>query len=104
MANIQALTAATQTQTTAGETPGSRRGSAAGPAVNFADTIREFLSAVNETQKEGAKKVAEVIRGESESLAEAMSALEEARLSFQLMLEIRNKLLESYQEIQRMQI
>jgi flagellar hook-basal body complex protein FliE len=33
-----------------------------------------------------------------------MVAAEEAKLSFELMLEIRNKLLESYQELMRMQV
>ena len=49
-------------------------------------------------------KYPQVINGESENLHEAMASLEEASLSFQLMLEIRNKLLESYKEVERMQI
>jgi flagellar hook-basal body complex protein FliE len=37
-------------------------------------------------------------------LHQAVIAMEEANVSFQLMVEVRNKLLESYQEIMRMQI
>jgi flagellar hook-basal body complex protein FliE len=37
-------------------------------------------------------------------LHQAMIAMEEASVSFQLMVEVRNKLLESYQELMRMQV
>jgi flagellar hook-basal body complex protein FliE len=71
---------------------------------SFGDTIGDFLKTVNESQKESADAVTDIIQGKSENLHEAMAQLEESRLSFQLMLEIRNKLLESYQEIKRLQV
>ncbi len=71
---------------------------------NFGDTMKDFLNAVNEDKIESGKKVEEIIQGKSENLAEAMSAVEESSLSFQLMLEIRNKLVQSFQEINRMPI
>jgi flagellar hook-basal body complex protein FliE len=70
----------------------------------FADTIQGFLNAVNDDQHLAAQKVTDIVQGRSENLAEAMSALEESRLSFTLMLEIRNRLLESYQELNRISI
>ena len=73
-------------------------------SVNFSDTIKDFLSAVNNSQKEAAEKVADIVQGKSENLADAMTSLEKSQLSFQLMLEIRNKLLESYNEIKRMPV
>lgn len=73
-------------------------------SVNFGDTIKNFLTAVNNSQKEATGKVADIIQGRSENLAEAMVCLEESHLSFQLMLEIRNKLVESYNEIKRMPV
>ena len=71
---------------------------------DFGDTISDFLKAVNDSQKQSAQKVSDVIEGKSENLHEAMIMLEESKLSFQLMLEIRNKLLDSYKEIERMQV
>lgn len=72
--------------------------------VNFGDTMKEFLNAVNDGKIESGQKVADIIQGKSENLAEAMSSLEESSISFQLMLEIRNKLIQSYQEINRMPV
>lgn len=73
-------------------------------AISFADTIKDFLNVVNESGTEAAGKVSDIIQGNSENLAEVMTSLAEARLSFQLMLEIRNKLLASFQQIQRMPV
>lgn len=72
--------------------------------VNFADTIKDFLDAVNKDQKAASKSVEEFIMGESTTLADAMTKLEEANLSFQLMLEIKNKLVNAYSELNRMQV
>ena len=44
------------------------------------------------------------LEGNQEALHQAVIAMEEASVSFQLMVEVRNKLLEAYQEVMRMQI
>ncbi|HDR04898.1 MAG TPA: flagellar hook-basal body complex protein FliE [Candidatus Marinimicrobia bacterium] len=75
-----------------------------GEKVNFADTISGFLQAVNKDKMTSSAKVADVVSGKSENLADAMVAMEESKLSFELMLQVRNKLLESYQELSRMPI
>jgi flagellar hook-basal body complex protein FliE len=72
--------------------------------VRFSDQLKELLYAVNDKQASANEQVSEVVTGESEDLHSAMIALEEASVSFQLMLEIRNKMLEAYQEINRMNI
>lgn len=71
---------------------------------DFGDTIADFINSVNEKSKDAAQKAQDVVQGKSQNLHEAMAALEESGLSFKLMIEIRNKLLESYKEIQRMQV
>ncbi|MBN2280378.1 MAG: flagellar hook-basal body complex protein FliE [Candidatus Marinimicrobia bacterium] len=72
--------------------------------INFSDTIKDFLEAVNKDQKEASKSVENVVLGKSDTLADAMTKLEEAGLSFQLMLEIKNKLIDAYNELNRMQV
>ncbi len=71
---------------------------------DFGETISDFIQAVNNDQKSADQAVADVVQGKSDNLHQAMASMEEARLSFQLMVEVRNKLLESYQTIQRMQV
>ncbi len=71
---------------------------------DFGDTIGEFIKAVNDSQKSAAQQASDVIQGKSQNLHQAMAKLEEAKLSFQLMVEVRNKLLESYQQLERMQV
>lgn len=71
---------------------------------DFGATIKDFMQAVNNKNMEAAQQVADVIQGNSQNLHQAMASMEEARLSFQLMIEVRNKLLESYKELERMQV
>ena len=72
--------------------------------VRFSDQLKELLNSVNARQAAADEMVSQVVTGETEDLHSAMIALEEANVSFQLMLEIRNKMLEAYQEINRMNI
>ena len=72
--------------------------------ASFADAMKELFSSVNERSQTADKKIIDVVTGASDDLHNAMIALEEANVSFQLMLEIRNKMLEAYQEINRMNI
>ena len=73
-------------------------------SISFGDTISHFLDAVNTAQVDAKDSVTDIVTGESENLHEAMAKVEEAKISFELMLEIRNKLLQTFQEIQRMQV
>ncbi len=72
--------------------------------VNFSNTIRDFLQAVNEDQKEAGAAVKDIITNKSDNIAQAMSKLEESGLSFQLMLKIRSELLNAYNELKRMPV
>lgn len=74
------------------------------PTRDFGQTISDFITAVNEDQVQAAQEASDVIQGKSENLHQAMATMEEASLSFQLMIEVRNKLLDSYQTLQRMQV
>ena len=74
------------------------------PGRAFSDFLGEMVRDVNAKQATAANTVSGVLSGESVPLHQAMLAVEEASVSFQLMVEVRNKLLESYQELMRMQI
>lgn len=72
--------------------------------ATFADMIKDAIGSVDQASKTADKQVEDVVSGKSENVHEVMISLQKAQLSFQLMLEIRNKALETYQELSRMQI
>jgi|SRR5271155_3731757 len=75
------------------------------PAGNsFASMLGQFVSEVNSQQAASAQTVSALQSGQNVPLHQAVIAMEEANVSFQLMVEVRNRLLDSYQEIMRMQV
>lgn len=70
----------------------------------FETVLKNFVSEVNAKQAAAGEAVNGLLSGDQVSLHQAMIAMEEASVSFQLMVEVRNRLLESYQELMRMQI
>ena len=78
---------------------------AAGPAgASFGDLLGQMVSEVNTKGAAASEKVTGLLSGQDATLHQTMISMEEASVSFQLMIEVRNKLLESYQELMRMQI
>lgn len=74
------------------------------PGRSFSDLLGEMVRDVNTKQAAAGEAVRGVLANEGVPLHQAVIAAEEASVSFQLMVEVRNKLLESYQELMRMQI
>ncbi len=71
---------------------------------DFAKALKEFLEWVN-TQQEKAKEVKEaVLRGEEIPLHRMVLEFEKAGVALNLLVEIRNKPLEGFQELMRMQV
>lgn len=80
-------------------------GTVAKPAGGgFLSLLKDVIAEVNEVQLEANRAVDRLITGESQNVHETMIALQKADVSFQLMMQIRNKLVSAYEEIQRMQI
>lgn len=71
---------------------------------SFSNVLGNMVDEVNRKQAAAGQAVADLQSGNNVSLHQTMIALEEASVSFQLMVEVRNKVLESYQELMRMQI
>jgi flagellar hook-basal body complex protein FliE len=68
----------------------------------FGSMLGQFIQDVNTKQVDAGNAVASLQAGGNVSLHQAVIAMEEANVSFQLMVEVRNKLLEAYQELMRM--
>lgn len=72
--------------------------------TGFADMVKEFIADTNQAQQDAEKAVKDLIAGKTEHLHETVIAMTKAEMSFRYMMEVRNKLLQAYQEIQRMQV
>jgi flagellar hook-basal body complex protein FliE len=81
---------------------GAIPGQAAGES--FGSVLGRLVQDVNARQLAAGEAVRGLQAGDNVSLHQAVIAMEEANVSFQLMVEVRNKLLEAYQELMRMQI
>lgn len=80
-------------------------GTAISPAGgNFESTLGRLVSDVSAKQAAASEAVTGLATNSGVPLHQAVIAMEEASVSFQLMVEVRNKLLESYQELMRMQV
>jgi flagellar hook-basal body complex protein FliE len=72
--------------------------------AGFDKLVTGLVHEVSAKQATAGEAVNGLLSGQNVSLHQTMIAMEEASISFQLMVEVRNKLLESYQELMRMQI
>ena len=66
--------------------------------------LGQMVSDVNTQQNISAQTVSALQSGQNVPLHQAVIGMEEANVSFQLMVEVRNKLMDAYQEVMRMQI
>ena len=71
---------------------------------NFADMLTGLVGEVDSQQKAADAAVQEVHAGGAKNLHEAMIAMEQADISIRFMVQVRNKAMEAYQEIMRMQV
>ncbi|MBI1890118.1 MAG: flagellar hook-basal body complex protein FliE [Burkholderiales bacterium] len=74
------------------------------PAAGFGDWFSNELNAVNDRLIGVDRSMQQLAVGGTQNLHEVMINMEEARLSFQLLVQVRNRLLEAYQEVMRMQV
>lgn len=74
------------------------------PYADFGAMLREVIGQVNEAQQHSAELAQRFARGEPVDEQTLILAMERASLAFQLTLQVRNKVLEAYQEIMRLQI
>ena len=86
------------------EQPGALAPAQPNAGESFSTMLGKMVSEVNSKQIAASDAVNNLQAGNGTSLHQAVIAMEEANVSFQLMVEVRNKLLDSYQEIMRMQV
>lgn len=71
---------------------------------SFANTLREAIDKVNDYQVQSDTLTNKLIQGENVELHEVMIAAQKANITLNATVEIRNKVIEAYQEIMRMTV
>lgn len=74
------------------------------PTESFGTMLDGIVSNVSSKQAEATELTKKVLLGDSDQLHQSVIAMQEAGVAFTLMVEVRNKLVESYQELMRMQV
>lgn len=72
--------------------------------ADFGNMLQNELNKVNQQQFKADESVKGLFTGEVKDLHQVLIAMEEAGLSMQYTLEVRNRLLEAFQEVMRMQV
>jgi len=75
-----------------------------GSSVDFGKVLSDALNDVNKAQVESNEQIQGMLSGDIQDVHTAMIAVQKADLSFQMMMQVRNKLIDAYQEIMRMQV
>lgn len=70
----------------------------------FADLLKEGIKDVNKAEIAGEKASMDLVSGKTSNIHETMLAVTKAELGFNMLVQLRNKALEAYQEVMRMQV
>lgn len=73
-------------------------------SVSFADTLKQSLDKINDKQITADNYTDSFIKGDDVDIADVMLKTEEAKMSLQLAVQIRNKLLDAYTDISNIQV
>lgn len=71
---------------------------------SFKEVLAKSLEEVNQLQNTADQKIQKWATGEIPNVDEVMVAVAEANMAFELTMEVRNRIIEAYQEIMRMQV
>jgi flagellar hook-basal body complex protein FliE len=82
---------------------GADSGSRAG-RTSFGELVGDLVQSVDAKGKVADAEVRHLMLGESDNIHRSMIAMQEAGVAFTLLVEVRNKLVESYQELMRMPV
>jgi len=70
---------------------------------NFGDVLKGAVDSVNRANDSASAQVMNLLQGNGGDLNSVMVAVEKADVSFQLMMQVRNKIVSAYQDIEKMQ-
>jgi flagellar hook-basal body complex protein FliE len=71
--------------------------------AGFGDILKNAVNTVDTLHSDAASQVSNVLQGGGADMNDVMIAVEKADVSFQLMMQVRNKIVSAYQDIEKMQ-
>lgn len=74
------------------------------PGTSFGQLLEKSINQVNQDQAQADRAVKEMVAGRNKNIHETMLTLERADTSLKMMMQVRNKVLEAYKEIMKMQV
>lgn len=87
---------------------GSKAGESIAPLQkgekSFADTLKDAVGNVNQLQKTADVQMQKLATGKAESIPDVLIAAEQADIALKLMVQVRNKIIDAYHEIMKMQV
>ena len=66
--------------------------------------MKDAIDEVSKVEQKADEEIKKVVTGEEKNIHKTLIAVEKADLSFQLMMEIKNKLMDAYQELMRTRV
>lgn len=72
--------------------------------TSFSNILVDAINQVNDAEVSSNSKIEALIKGEDVSMHEVMLEMQESQLSLQLLIEVRNNIVEAYQEINKLQL
>jgi flagellar hook-basal body complex protein FliE len=75
----------------------SKKGASGDP--QFMDTLRGAMNQIGQLQSEADGKVSQLLTGNGQDVHSAMIAVEKANLAFEMMVQVRNKIVQAYQQV-----
>lgn len=72
--------------------------------TSFSDVLKDSINKVGELEKEANNQTENLVKMDGQDVHNTMIAVEKADLSFQLMMQIRNKIINAYEEIMKIQV
>ncbi len=84
--------------------PGPVSGPQGAPTASFKDVLMKNLEQVNRLQQDAARAIEDLYSGRRDDVDGVFIAKQKADLAFQLLLEVRNKLIDAYEEIKQIRV
>lgn len=76
---------------------------ASGQSGTFGNTLKSAMQQVDQLDRDSQAQVTELLQGDRQDIHNVMIAVEKADIAFQLMMQVRNKIVSAYEEVSKLQ-